>query len=45
MALLEDVVVEEVHQFEPERCREHYHAAPYVCNNCAYVDQIGRAHV
>ena len=30
--------------FEPERCREHYHRAPYVCNNCAYVDRCARMH-
>lgn len=31
-------------EFEPERCREHYHCAPYVCNNCAYVDRCARMH-
>ena len=31
-------------EFVPERCREHYHAAPYVCNNCAYVDRCARMH-
>lgn len=30
--------------FEPERCREHYHSAPCVCNNCAYVDCCAHMH-
>ncbi len=30
--------------YEPERCREHYHGAPYVCNGCAYVDRCARMH-
>lgn len=31
-------------EYEPERCREHYDRAPYVCNNCAYVDCCARMH-
>ncbi len=31
-------------EFVPERCREHYDKAPYVCNNCAYVDRCARLH-
>jgi len=31
-------------EYEPERCREHYDKAPYVCNNCAYVDRCARMH-
>lgn len=31
-------------EFEPERCREHYDRAPYVCSSCAYVDRCARMH-
>ena len=31
-------------EFVPERCREHYHKAPYVCNGCAYVDRCAHMH-
>jgi len=31
-------------EYEPERCREHYDNAPYVCNNCAYVDRCAHMH-
>jgi hypothetical protein len=30
--------------FVPERCREHYDKAPYVCNGCAYLDHCARMH-
>lgn len=31
-------------EFVPERCREHYDKAPYVCNGCAYIDHCARMH-
>ena len=31
-------------KFVPERCREHYHKAPYVCSGCAYVDRCAHMH-
>jgi IS30 family transposase len=31
-------------EFVPERCREHYDRAPYVCDGCAYVEHCARMH-
>ena len=31
-------------EFVPERCREHYDRAPYVCWGCAYVDRCAHMH-
>ena len=31
-------------EFVPERCREHYDRAPYVCSACAYVERCARMH-
>ena len=31
-------------EYVPERCREHYDSAPYVCNGCAYLKHCARMH-
>ncbi len=31
-------------EFVPERCREHYDRAPYVCWGCAYVERCAHMH-